>query len=253
MKILIFEDEPLAAERLSNLIFQAVPSANLLAICDSVETAIQQLSIQTPDLIFSDIQLADGVSFEIFEQIHTKCPVIFTTAYDQYALEAFKVNSIDYILKPIAPEQVKNAILKYQNMQLQNKAEIAQHLEQLIQQGVFKEKNYRTRFLVKKGDRLIPLLCDEILFIFSEDKVSFAMHTSGQKYILEYTLDNLEEQLPPDMFFRANRKYLINSISLTEVRIHLNGKLKINLNFQPEKDIYVSRERSSKFRQWLGD
>jgi DNA-binding LytR/AlgR family response regulator len=252
MKVLIIEDEAPAARRLTALVKEIRPQAEILGQIDSVETAIEWCNNNPlPDLAFMDIQLADGLSFDIFEAVPVKCPVIFTTAYDEYAIKAFKVNSIDYLLKPIDKDELAKALDKFDELiQQPNAGPI--NISELVKS--FGADKFKSRFLVKQGQRLIPVGTDEIAYFFAEDKVVFMVTHAGNKYVVDYTIEQLENQLSPEKFFRANRKIITSLPAVKDIHISFNGKLKIYL--KPDfgnEEIFVSRERSPDFKTWLGD
>lgn len=251
MNILILEDEKAAAKRLRQLLAEVVPAANILAVIETVKEAVQWLrdSTHTADIILSDIQLADGLSFEVLEQVQVKIPVIFTTAYDAYTLRAFKLNSIDYLLKPVDKEELEAAFNKYKTLQKPagNTVDFAQVLQQL-QQG---NTTYKSRFLVKQGDRLNYVPATDAAYMRADDKVIFLHTNQGQKYIIDETLDELEKVLDPQTFFRINRSYIAHIQAIGRIHTHFNGRLKIELHHCDDNDIFVSRQRVSDFKQWL--
>ena len=250
MDILIVEDEPHAAQRLQMLASELIPNANILARIDTVKKAVEWLKLNSPQLIFMDIQLADGLSFHIFEQVKVESPVIFTTAYDEYALRAFKVNSIDYILKPVDKEELNAALQKLKNLSgdtVRQEAilgNIAQALELL-------HKRYKTRFVVKVGEHLRTIDVDTILYFFSQDRTTFCVTDDNRNHVLDYTLEQLEDMLDPDAFFRINRKYLVRSSAIKDIISYTNSRLKLVLKGSTDKDIIVARERVQQFKEWL--
>ncbi len=253
MKILIIEDEAPAARRLTQLIKECKPDAEIVEQIDSVEGAIEWCGNNPlPDLAFMDIQLADGLSFEIFESIEVKCPVIFTTAYDEYAIKAFKVNSIDYLLKPIDKNELLNAFKKYDELKANNSPAI--DITEIVK-TFNKQQNFKTRFLVKQGQRLIPIDAERIAYFFAEDKLVFMVTEDNHKYIVDYTLEQLEGELDPQHFFRANRKIITSMTAVKDIHLSFNGKLKIYLkpDLKKGEDIFVSRERASEFKNWMGN
>ena len=250
MRTLIIEDERPAAMRLSKLIKQNRPDAEILEIIDSVESAVNWLkNFPAPDLIFMDIQLADGVSFDIFQQTKIESPVIFTTAYDQFTLKAFKVNSVDYLLKPIDPEELTAAFSKfktvYQKPQSYDNNVIASLLKNIQQ------KSYKERFLVKTGQQLSYIEVKDIAYFYSEDKLVCAKNVNGKRHILDYTLDQLEDCLNPASYFRINRKFLTQLHAITKIHTYFNSRLKLELKPNTELEVIVSRERVSNFKEWL--
>ncbi len=248
-RIYIIEDEPLAMRRLSRMIQEIQPYWEIVGHADSIESAVSYLkSNSKPDLLFMDIQLADGISFSIFEQIEINIPVIFTTAYDDYTLKAFKVNSVDYLLKPIDSIELQAAISKFNSRSIEQIPNIAALLSSFNQ-----EIKYRSRFLLTKGDSLIPVNTNEIAWIIAEDKLVFLMQKSGVKSIFPYTLDDLQTQLNPQDFFRINRSVLAHRNCIHKAELHFNGKIKIQLNPSLETDLFVSREKATNFKNWWGE
>ena len=250
MNILIIEDEPLAAERLAKLVKSILPEAAILPSIDSVKKSVQWLKSNSPDLIFMDIQLADGISFQIFDQIEIKSPVIFTTAYDEYALKAFKVNSIDYILKPVDEQELLAAIQKYQRLTggSSGNSKIMESIGLAMQMLT---KRYKERFVIKVGEHLKSVETDDILFFFSLEKATFAQTKDGRKNILDFTLDQLEELVDPSKFFRINRKYIVHVKSIQDMISYTNARLKLVLKTSDDPDVIVARERVQQFRDWL--
>ncbi|KAB2915398.1 MAG: response regulator transcription factor [Bacteroidetes bacterium] len=251
MKIVVIEDEAPAARRLMGLIQEHRPLAEIVAHFDSVETAVDWLQNNPPpDLAFMDIQLADGLSFDIFEAVPVKCPVIFTTAYDEYAIKAFKVNSIDYLLKPIDKGELATAFAKYDTL-AQKPQNGTIDVGELIK--VFRPDTYKSRFLVKQGQRLIPVGVEDIAYFYAEDKLVFMLTNMGNKYIVDYTIEQLEGKLNPEKFFRANRKVITSLEAVKDVHISFNGKLKVYLKPDLSEELFVSRERAPEFKNWLGN
>jgi DNA-binding LytR/AlgR family response regulator len=249
MKIVIIEDEKPAARRLIQLITQKWPGAEILCNLDTVTASVEWFSKNPqPDLVFVDIQLADGISFEIFEQVKVTAPIIFCTAYDQYAIKAFKLNSIDYLLKPVDPQELGNALDKFRAGQKEPAISLDQ-IRNLLQPVT---KTFKTRFLVKIGDRIQTIDIGDIAFFFSEDKVTFLQTRQSKKYILDYTLDEIEGMVPPDQFFRLNRKYISSIIAIRDVFTYSNSRLKIRLENCQDNDILISREKVTAFKDWLG-
>ncbi len=256
MKILIIEDEHLAARKLQKLVKDIDPSVEIVGMTDSIESSVEWLeSNTTPDLILMDIELADGQSFEIFNRTEVRSTIIFTTAYDEYALKAFKVNSIDYLLKPVRQEDLTKALdkfiaLKSANATADSSVNIEKLLTELRQSQT--TKNYRDRFLVKQGQKFITIETAEIAFFFAEDRVNFLKTKGGQKFIVDYTLDEIEAQLDPTLFFRLNRQFITHIKSIDSVHPYFNSKLKIHLKPAIEDEVLVSREKASEFKAWMG-
>ena len=256
MKILILEDELPASAQLRSMLLEIDPVLQIVASLRSVEAALEWLQSNTePDLILSDIQLLDGISFDVFSAHPISCPVIFTTAYDQFAIRAFEVNSIDYLLKPIDPEELKKAFEKWKSRSVTELPSAAKiDLDSIVL--ALREKNipaYKKRFLVKQGQRLIPVDISEIAFFYTEDKVSFIRTFTDQRYMVDHSLDELEELLDPEDFFRANRQFIVSPKSLDGIHHHFNGKLKVNLRPVAGDEVFVSRERAAEFKNWLGE
>jgi len=253
MNVLIIEDEPLAADRLRQLLSQADASMQVVGVIDSVEASVAWLqSNPKPDLILMDIELSDGQSFAIFDQVAVTTPVIFTTSYDEYAIQAFKVNSIDYLLKPVKPEDLQSAINKLKTFG--NHLPFAQSaaVEQLLRQLHRPEAAYRERFLVKSGQRYFSIEVDDIAYFFFRNRVTFLKTWKKESYYIDYVMDELEEMLPPQDFFRANRQYLVHVKSVKDIHPFFNNKLKLTLHPAAEEDVLVSRERAADFKNWMG-
>jgi DNA-binding LytR/AlgR family response regulator len=250
MKVLIIEDEPQAAERLVTLVQGLQPDIEISTKLDSVKRSVEWISKNSVDLIFMDIQLADGLSFEIFEKVEVKAPVIFTTAYNEYALKAFKVNSIDYILKPVDKDELAAAFKKYQNLTDQPLAP-SKMMESIGYAMQMLTKKYKERFVIKVGEHLKSVEVKEILFFFSLEKTTFAQTKDGRKHILDFTLDQLEGLLDPAQFFKINRKYIVNVISIQDMISHTNSRLKLVLKTSDDADVIVARERVQEFKEWL--
>jgi DNA-binding LytR/AlgR family response regulator len=250
MKILIIEDEQPAAKRLAQLITKSLPGAEIIDVIDSVESAVKWLkNFPAPDLIFLDIQLADGLSFDIFRQVEVKSPIIFTTAYDQYTLKAFKVNSVDYLLKPIDPQDFTKAVEKYHNFFQQQKGYDDTALKDLL--ASLQQKEYKQRFLVKIGQQLSYLMTEEVAYFFSEDGLVQARHQSGKKHFVDYSLDQLEGVLDPKNFFRVSRKLIVRINAIAKINTWFNSRLKLDLAPKIDFDAIVSRERVGDFKRWL--
>lgn len=250
MKILILEDEPLAAKRIESLVKSVEPSGEILAKIESVRGAVKWLSENPqPDLILMDIQLADGLSFEIFTQVGVKAPIIFTTAYDEYAIRAFKVNSVDYLLKPIDVDELQTAILKLKSQQKSN--DLQTNIGKALEAFMSPRSDWKTRFLLKSGTRFEVVEVADVVYLFAEDKIVFLVNSEQKKYFVDETLDDLEEKLNPRDFFRINRKYLASIGAIERIEPHFNGRLKIKLRQRDDDEIYVSREKAESFKKWL--
>ncbi|MBK7873160.1 MAG: response regulator transcription factor [Saprospiraceae bacterium] len=250
MNILIIEDEQPAAKRLVNLITGFRSQANILGMIDSVENAVKWLrSNPSPDLLFLDIQLADGLSFDIFNQVTVQSPAIFTTAYDQYTLKAFKLNSVDYLLKPIDPEELEQALTKFEQFFRQKVNYDLSAIQQMIQ--AMAQPQYKERFLVRVGQQMIYILVEEIRYFYSEDGLAYAKTVDNKKHLVDYTLEQLEEALDPKDFFRINRKVITHINAIQKIAPYFNSRLKLEMNPKADFDLIVSRERVNDFKNWL--
>lgn len=255
MKVIIVEDEILAAERLQQLIHQYDATIEVMACLDSVQEAVAWFNtMPAPDLAFFDIQLADGRSFEIFEHTKVNCPVIFITAYDEYALHAFKVNSIDYLLKPIDLESLTQAFKKYENLKSAFTKEMPLLSIEVMQQVMqsLQKPTYKNRFIIKSGTQLHSVSVEDILYFYHEEKIVWLKRKDAKKFAIDFTLEQLETMLEPAHFFRLNRQFIVAFPAIQEVTTYSNSRLKIKLLYNDEPAI-VSRERVSDFKIWLGE
>ena len=247
MKVILLEDETRAAKYLERLIKKVAPNMKVVAVLESVREGVNYLhNNPEPDLIFSDIQLADGLSFEIYNQIAVQCPIIFTTAYDHYAIEAFKTNGIDYLLKPIEEERLKQAIDKAKHFSP------ALVLEKILSiTNAPSVKAYKSRFMVKVGDKIKSIPVEEILVFYSQEKASF-IHTSDKRtYCIDYALDQMEPMLDPETYFRINRKYIVSINACSNILAWTNSRLRLKIEGIDDPDIIVARERVQEFKNWL--
>lgn len=250
MNVLIIEDEPQAAQRIEKLVKGIISSVVILGKLDSIKNSVHWLRENpAPDLILMDIQLADGISFSIFDQCQVKSPVIFTTAYDEYALKAFKVNSIDYILKPVDEDELRAALKKYQS--LTSSIQSDKTLESIGYAMQMLTKKYKERFIIKVGEHLKSVETEEILFFFSLEKTTFAQTKDGRKHILDFTLDQLENLVNPENYFRINRKYVVSAKSIQDMISYTNSRLKLILKTSDDDEVIVARERVQEFKDWL--
>lgn len=249
MKVLIVEDEGIAAERLIQLLNQVDPTIEIVEHLDSVKSVVEWFQNHaTPELAFFDIQLADGLSFEIFEKIEISCPIIFTTAYDQYAIEAFKVNSIDYLLKPMMEADLQRALDKFKKQNNPNQSVDVGALMQLMQQ---QSKTYKERFVIKVGEHLKSVLTESVEIFYSENKATYLLTNEAKRYIIDFTLDQIQEAVDPKSFFRINRKYLIHINSIKDIITFSNSRLKLELSNYYSDALIVSREKVTAFKEWL--
>lgn len=250
MKVLIIEDEPLVAKDIQKLLLKLEPDSHVLGILSSVEETRKWLAEkESPDLILSDIQLSDGISFEIFEKEVLTCPIIFTTAYDEYAIRAFKLNSIDYLLKPIDEAELVAALRKYKL--LAGRSVLDAHVKSLIQQWGKSSRFYKERFLVLQGNSLVPVTQSQIGF-FHKDELIFLHTINNEKFICEFhALDDVEDLLDPALFFRVNRQHIIHVQAVGKVRTTHKG-LTVLLKHPLNIELDISREKAVAFRKWLG-
>jgi DNA-binding LytR/AlgR family response regulator len=248
MRTLVIEDEIPAARRLTKMVLAARPEANILETLDSVVGAVSWLrTFPAPDLIFMDIQIADGLSFDIFKQVEITSPVVFTTAFDQYAVQAFKVSAVDYLLKPIDPKDLETALHKFEKQRFKQQPLDIDALSKLI-----KKETYKDRFLVKTGQQLTFLPATDIAYFRSSDGLTQAHAFSGKKFFVEHTLEELENLLDPREYFRISRGLTVRLGSILKIHPHLNGRLKLELNPNAQEEVFVSRERAGDFKAWLG-
>ena len=253
MRIVIVEDEAFAADALEALIQKLRPAAEVLARLESVEEAIEWFEEQQhPDLIFCDIQLSDGNSFEIFREVEVKCPVIFTTAFNEYAIEAFKVNSVDYLLKPVKKEELKKAIEKYESLQQSSLASEMANLQNLLKNTASAHsKEKKSRFMVKSGQSIKVIPTTEVAYFLAEEGVVLLVTFTGKRFVVNYTLDQLEKQLSETTFFRANRQLITSIKAVKEVSPYFKGRLHLLLEPAPKEDQIISSGKASPFKEWL--
>ena len=251
MRVVIIEDELPAANRLARMLQSITGEMDIVKRIDSVEAAVKYLGYAgNIDLIFMDIQLADGLSFDIFQQTEVKAPVIFTTAFDQYTLKAFKINSIDYLLKPIDEKELKQAVEKYRQLYQRKENDFSEKIMKLVLE--MNTARFKERLLIKRGQQLSYLKTEATAYCFADGKLCYAVDFSSNKYLLESNLSQLEEQLQPNKFYRINRHLLINIDSVSKVHTWLGGRLKLELLPSTRADTVVSRERVNGFKEWLG-
>ena len=267
MTVLLLEDEYPAAERLQRLLQQALPAAHVLAVLDTVAGALAWLAAHpAPDLILSDIQLADGLSLEIWEQVVVPSPVIFTTAFDAYAIRAFQANSIAYLLKPVKLPELQAALaklrqwpgreLKMKNEESKVETDSAEAtfnfpIERLLDALPRPGRPYKTRFLVRQGEQLLPLPVAEVAWFFSRNETTTLLAADGRRFVVDYTLEQLEGLLDPAQFFRLNRQVLAQLPAVRRLHPHFNGKLLVELHPAAHEEVLVSREKASAVKSWL--
>ncbi len=247
MKVMIIEDEQPALEKLMLQLKSYSEPVEIVATCNSIQASISHLKTNgIPDLIFSDIALSDGNAFDIFKTVPVECPVIFITAYDAWLLEAFEMNSIDYLLKPVSEARLFAALNKYKSLQ----KHFSGNLKQLLQQ----EPNgnaIKSRYVVKKGISYQAVLVEDIAYFISEHKITFLVDNNGNKYIIEKSLQELEAELDSKQFFRLNRKFITNISAIVKFKSHTKGKLLIELIPTPTDEVIVSQENATNFKNWI--
>ncbi|WP_298651795.1 LytTR family DNA-binding domain-containing protein [uncultured Proteiniphilum sp.] len=247
MKAVIIEDETAAARNLKAILNDVAPDLPVIAVLDSVQASVEWLkSHDHPDIIFMDIHLSDGESFLIFERMEVRSPVIFTTAYNEYALQAFKVNSIDYLLKPIHPEEVMRALAKLKFLAGGERDEYVRRLASL-----FPQKKYLKTLLISYKDTIVPIDTQEVAYFYSKNEKVRVFTVNGTVYPTEKSLNSLTEILDPVLFFRVNRQFVVSRKSVRELNIRLGSRLSLILNVEAEKEILISKERASELKHWL--
>lgn len=253
LNVLIVEDETPAAEKLQRYLNRYATGIRVMQVCDSVATSVAWLKDHQAeiDLIFMDIQLKDGVSFEIFKQVQIEKPVIFITAYNEYALEAFKVNSIAYLLKPVTYEDLQSSLDKFERLRSQFVLSTSQGEQVKTLAAPQNPKTYKNRFMVKIGDHIRSITSDQILFFFADGRDVYLVTVQSRKFIIDFTLESLEEVLDPAQFFRVNRTYILNIPYIHDVVMYSNSRLKIATQPAWDKEIIVSREKVSEFKDWF--
>ena len=253
LNVLIIEDEAPAVEKLERYLQKYSASIKVIARIESVGKAVEWLTQHQSeiDLIFMDIQLTDGVSFKIFEQIKVEKPVIFITAFNEYALDAFKVSGIDYLLKPITYSDLSISLQKLENLKTQLKwgEEETEKIKEVL--SALPTKNYKNRFMVKLGDHIRSITSDQISFFFADGRDVYLITNQLRKFIIDYTLESLEDILDPKIFHRCNRSYILNITAIQDVIVYSNSRLKVMPNIKWESEIIVSREKVSEFKEWF--
>jgi DNA-binding LytR/AlgR family response regulator len=254
MKVLIVEDEELAVKKLQKTLESADDTVKVIGVADSIKSTVEWLQQNPqPDLILMDIELADGQSFEIFNLVEVKSPVIFTTSYDEYALKAFKVNSVDYLLKPIQKEELQAALSKFRkwsnggsrtDVSLDN---LVKELQQKLQ-----PKEFRKRFLVKHGQKLVSIEIDEIAYFYSDGRLNFFKTKDNRKFVVDYTMDELEDMLDPQKYFRISRSFYVSVGSIDKIEDYFGNRLILQLLPPVDKEALVSREKVTEFKKWMG-
>lgn len=255
MKIAIIEDEPKIAESLKLILMEIDPSIYVMKILSSVKSSVEWLRVNQSscDLLFMDINLTDGLSFEIFNQIESNTPIVFLTAYDQYALDAFKVNGVDYILKPFDKTKIKQSLKKFKSLTQTGSnplnAESLQHLLEVVASKTITNK--RKSYLVYHQDKLIPLAVDDISWFYKSNQVTYACTISNKKYVIDDALDKIHNEVSSVNFYRANRQFIVSKNAIENIAIYFNGRLIVNILPKPDERIIVSKAKATDFKNWL--
>jgi len=255
MKIAIIEDEPKIAESLKLILMEIDPSISVMKILSSVKSSVEWLRVNQSscDLLFMDINLTDGLSFEIFNQIESNTPIVFVTAYDQYALDAFKVNGVDYILKPFDKTKIKQSLKKFKSLTQTGSnplnAESLQHLLEVVASKTITNK--RKSYLVYHQDKLIPLAVDDISWFYKSNQVTYACTISKKKYVIDDALDKIQNEVSSVNFYRANRQFIVSKNAIENIAIYFNGRLIVNILPKPDEKIIVSKAKATDFKKWL--
>lgn len=249
MKVIIIEDEELAAERLEKMLVETTPGTDVIAKLGSVKESVKWLTLNKADLIFLDIQLSDGLSFSIFEQVTINTPVIFTTAYDQYAIKAFNLNSVAYLLKPVRRNDLSEALTKYKSL----KSAFSIDFENLLSTIQGNKPAYRKRFLIQIGDKFRKIESEDVAYFYAMGKNIFLKTQEGVSYPVDLSLDSLVNTIDPSRFFRINRKYIVNITAIKSMFAWSRSRIKIVLNppADDDSDTIVSIDRSSEFKAWM--
>ncbi|HET9057391.1 MAG TPA: LytTR family DNA-binding domain-containing protein [Chitinophagaceae bacterium] len=251
MRILIIEDEEAAVKRLQKMLKEIAPESEVIDSLVSIKSSVQWFkSNPQPDLILMDVHLADGLSFEILRQISIECPVIFTTAYDKYALEAFKLNTVDYLLKPVKKEELQNALAKFKKHQ--QKTTPAVDIDKIINSFQKAQQEYKKRFVVRYGEHIKTINTGDAAYFYTEARANFMVTKDAKRYVIDYNLDQLETLLDPKVFYRINRQFIIGIDSIDEMLSYSKSRVLIKLNPPCKIETIVSTERSGDFKQWLG-
>ena len=250
IRILMLEDEEPAAKRLQKLIKETEPDAEVIAVIDSISSARNWLQQNaTPDLMLVDIHLADGISLELFKQTDVQCPLIFTTAFDEYALQAFKLNSIDYLLKPVKKEELQNALVKFKKQKA--KETPAVDIQKLLDSMQPPAAQYRDRFIIRYGEHIKTIETKEVSYFYTENRANFLVTNEGKRYVIDFNLDGLEKMLNPKTFFRVNRQFILSLNAIDNMTAWTKARVLIKLKPSIKAETIVSTERSPLFKKWL--
>jgi two-component system, LytTR family, response regulator LytT len=253
MRVVIIEDELVAQQHLQSMLMEIDPDIAVSATLDSIEASVKYFETNPEvDLVFMDIELGDGQSFDIFKSISIEAPIIFITAYQEHALKAFKLNSVDYLLKPVDKNELSSALGKYRKLHVDQKQKLHTNILSLLN----KVENFgkgRTRYLAKSGTRLISVLTEDISYIYTKDRLQYIKTIKGEDYIIDKRLDDIETELDPKTFFRVNRQFILNYNSIHKVHTWFSGKLKVSVQPEAYEEIIISRLKSAEFKKWLGE
>ena len=255
MKILIVEDEDLAVKKLQKTLLSIDKMVEVSGVTESIQDTVDFLKENpSPDLILMDIELADGQSFEIFNLTEVKAPVIFITSYDEYALKAFKVNSVDYLLKPVQKDELEAALNKYKSLKGNGTSKNNNDINTLIKelQTKLQPKEFRKRFLVKQAQKLVSIEVDDIAYFYSDGRLNFFKTTDNRKFVVDYTMDELSEMLDPDKYFRISRSFYVSIDSIDQIHDYFGNRLLLHLKPAVDKEALVSREKVMDFKKWMG-
>ncbi len=255
MKILIVEDEELAVKKLQKTLLSIDRMVEVVGVTDSIKSTVDYLKQNSPpDLILMDIELADGQSFEVFNMVPVKNPVIFITSYDEYALKAFKVNSVDYLLKPVQKDELEAALNKYKELNTTDNTKNSSDINNLIKelQSKLQPKEYRKRFLVKQAQKLVSIEVDDIAYFYSDGRLNFFKTRDNKKFIVDYTMDELSDMLDPEKYFRISRSFYVSVDSIDQIHDYFGNRLLLNLTPALDKEALVSREKVMDFKKWMG-
>jgi DNA-binding LytR/AlgR family response regulator len=255
MKILIVEDEELAVKKLQKTLLSIDRMVEVVGVTDSIKSTVDFLKQNPPpDLILMDIELADGQSFEVFNMVPVKNPVIFITSYDEYALKAFKVNSVDYLLKPVQKDELEAALNKYKELNAADNNKGSSDINNLIKelQSKLQPKEYRKRFLVKQAQKLVSIEVDDIAYFYSDGRLNFFKTRDNRKFVVDYTMDELSDMLDPEKYFRISRAFYVSVESVDQIHDYFGNRLLLNLTPTLDKEALVSREKVMDFKKWMG-
>jgi two-component system LytT family response regulator len=250
MNVLIIEDEPAAAENLTYILKEIVPSINIETVIDTVIDAIDFFNNPHHiELAFFDIHLADGISFEIFEKTQVNIPIIFTTAYDEYAIKAFKVNSIDYLLKPIDEDELKDAIDKYKTSK--QTTALPKQFQKMLQLISAEKKPYKNTYLLQHRDTIIPLKVNDVAYFYIEASIVKAITNDNKSYVIDKKLEDIVHDLNPELFFRVNRQYIVHKNAIENLQFYFNGKMILNLIPKAKEQVIVSKAKAPQLKSWM--